>query len=188
MARVHTLAVTCITTLLRWLYIRGAVFEHVVYLDHPFIVSHLRLLHAQVFLKYADFFKMYTEYLNGYEECLSVTSEVSRKDGRFRQFTDTVSQKLTENKGLNLNSYLIMPVQRVPRYVLLLEELRKHTDPKSSEYRQMDEALEKIKTIATKINSNKRKMENMTKLVAIQSRISNFDGLCIHLLSYPPPP
>jgi len=44
-------------------------------------------------------------------------------------------------RGLNVESFFVKPVQRLPKYVLLLKELVKHTSPDDSEYALLDEAL-----------------------------------------------
>jgi hypothetical protein len=45
----------------------------------------------------------------------------------------------------NLESLLIKPVQRIPRYVLLLEDLLKNTWPSHRDYENIRSALEKIR-------------------------------------------
>jgi hypothetical protein len=84
--------------------------------------------------------------------------------------------KLKKLNGLDLMSYMIMPVQRVPRYVLLLRELRKFTPSSLPEFQALNDALHKIKHIATHINDAKRQVENMSKLIEIQNRISGSMG------------
>ena len=69
--------------------------------------------------------------------------------------------------GLNLTSFLIMPIQRIPRYRLLLEDLRKNTDKKSVERPILNKTLKQIRTIATKVNETKRRVEALTKLVCL---------------------
>ncbi len=65
-----------------------------------------------------------------------------------------------------------MPVQRIPRYVLLLRELERYTDEKHSEYDKLQTVLGKVQVIATHINEQKKQMENLSKLIEIQNRIS----------------
>ena len=43
--------------------------------------------------------------------------------------------------GLDVRSFLIMPVQRVPRYRMLLEDLLAHTDADHPEEPHLREAL-----------------------------------------------
>ncbi|KAG1715632.1 hypothetical protein ID866_1514 [Astraeus odoratus] len=73
---------------------------------------------------------------------------------------------------LNLEGYLLLPVQRIPRYRLLLEELLRSTPPT---YAFMDDALDRalaeISSLANNMNEGKRESESRRKLVQWQSRI-----------------
>jgi hypothetical protein len=61
------------------------------------------------FEKYADFLKMYTQYLNGYEESLRVINSL-QGNKKFKTFLE--SRRKDTECPLDLMSYLIMPVQR----------------------------------------------------------------------------
>ena len=50
-------------------------------------------------------------------------------------FAQTLDQ-LREVQGLDLASYLVMPVQRVPRYRMLLDEMVKTLNPKQQKIEQ----------------------------------------------------
>ncbi|THU94841.1 hypothetical protein K435DRAFT_667533 [Dendrothele bispora CBS 962.96] len=73
---------------------------------------------------------------------------------------------------LNLEGYLLLPVQRIPRYRLLLEELRRSTPPQY-EYMEdsLDRALNEIASLANNMNEGKREAESRHKLVHWQARI-----------------
>lgn len=91
---------------------------------------------------------------------------------------------------LNLEGYLLLPVQRIPRYKLLvrvfsipasfkllitpqLEELVKNTPPPLYEYLDdpLDRALSEISALASNMNEGKREAESRRKLVRWQTRI-----------------
>lgn len=73
---------------------------------------------------------------------------------------------------LNLEGYLLLPIQRIPRYRLLLEELVRATPPKPNTYDDpLDRALNEISSLATNMNEGKRDAEWRKKLVQWQSRI-----------------
>ncbi|KDQ63823.1 hypothetical protein JAAARDRAFT_54011 [Jaapia argillacea MUCL 33604] len=73
---------------------------------------------------------------------------------------------------LNLEGYLLLPVQRIPRYKLLLEELARSTPPTSDFMDDpLDRALAEISSLATNMNEGKRESESRRKLVNWQSRI-----------------
>ncbi|TBU48420.1 hypothetical protein BD309DRAFT_853892 [Dichomitus squalens] len=73
---------------------------------------------------------------------------------------------------LNLEGYLLLPVQRIPRYRLLLEELVRSSPPM---YEYMDDPIERalteIASLATNMNEGKRESESRRRLVQWQSRI-----------------
>ena len=63
-----------------------------------------------------------------------------------------------------------MPVQRIPRYILLLRDLLKYTPSTHSDYRSIPKALEDIQNTMTNINSsiNKADIESSRKLIEIE--------------------
>jgi len=67
-----------------------------------------------------------------------------------------------------LESYLIMPIQRLPRYLLLLEELIKTTKPDDSSLLDIKEAYDKIKRVATGINESLHQKEAQMQVLKIQ--------------------
>ncbi|KAI0824224.1 hypothetical protein BC628DRAFT_1411147 [Trametes gibbosa] len=73
---------------------------------------------------------------------------------------------------LNLEGYLLLPVQRIPRYRLLLEELVRSSPP-LYEYMDdpIDRALNEIASLATNMNEGKRESESRRRLVQWQGRI-----------------
>jgi ribosomal protein S15P/S13E len=89
---------------------------------------------------------------------------------------------------LNLEGYLLLPVQRIPRYRLLvshilslilikltlrkLEELLRSTPPSNGYIEDpLDKALAEISSLANNMNEGKRESESRRKLVQWQSRI-----------------
>ncbi len=57
--------------------------------------------------------------------------ELKRERPWFASFVEHIQ---TNRAIRNLESYLILPVQRLPRYVLLLREMHKHTPRTHSDY------------------------------------------------------
>ncbi len=73
---------------------------------------------------------------------------------------------------LNVESYLLLPVQRIPRYRLLLEDLVKSTDTtRLADGDSLATALEHVTQIASKVNESKRQSEQDRRLLAWQYRI-----------------
>eukprot|EP01095_Lingulamoeba_sp_RSL-Kostka_P017853 TRINITY_DN9529_c0_g2_i1.p1 TRINITY_DN9529_c0_g2~~TRINITY_DN9529_c0_g2_i1.p1 ORF type:complete len:247 (+),score=57.52 TRINITY_DN9529_c0_g2_i1:3-743(+) len=76
-------------------------------------------------------------------------------------------------KNLSLESFLIMPVQRVPRYVMLLTDLLKNTWNDHPDHEDLKQALAKMKETGDFINESKRDSESIMKLHDICSKIKN---------------
>lgn len=72
-----------------------------------------------------------------------------------------------------LPSYLILPVQRIPRYKLLLEELVGHTTPLHQDWKELKRALELVKDVALAINEALRAQHNTETIVAIQQQFTS---------------
>jgi len=69
----------------------------------------------------ASFLMVYAEYCNGYLQVVGIYREM-RKNKKLLTFID--ARQAETGQGLSLSDYLIMPVQRIPRYVLLLKVMR----------------------------------------------------------------
>lgn len=75
---------------------------------------------------------------------------------------------------INLESYLLLPIQRVPRYKLLLEDLAMCTMPQSDGPRDtLDDALNEIASLASLMNEEKRDADSRLRLYHWQQRISS---------------
>jgi RhoGEF domain len=58
-----------------------------------------------------------------------------------------------------------MPVQRIPRHILLLTDLAKHTPPEHPDYASLTRAVERTKEVAVVINDAKGRAESNTKVL-----------------------
>jgi len=131
-----------------------------------------------VFITYSRFFRMYSVYLTGYEACIKAISRLTKSSKKFNEFLNsTVKTELAKHGSLDLMSYLVMPVQRVPRYVLLLRELKKHTLPSNPAFDKIHKALTSLLATATHINEMKRSVENVTKLLSLEQQIRGCENL-----------
>lgn len=78
-------------------------------------------------------------------------------------------------RGQSLESYLIMPVQRLLRYKMLLEEILRHTGERSADYDDLNKALELVAARAFQCNEATRGRENMEALRRIQRLFSGVE-------------
>lgn len=57
-----------------------------------------------------------------------------------------------------------MPVQRIPRHILLLTDLAKHTPPEHHDSELLGKAVDRTKEVAQVINAAKGRAESMSKV------------------------
>ncbi|KAJ7169601.1 hypothetical protein C8R46DRAFT_948810 [Mycena filopes] len=175
---------------------------------------------GSMFLKHAAFMKMYSSYINNFDNALqrvknwtaapgpsnttpTMTPSASQLAGLGLTLSSISSPNVTPDAGsasgvpplstsqrkrlrkyldrcrisprhsqLNLEGYLLLPVQRIPRYRLLLEDLLRSTPP-TYEYMDdpLDRSLAEISLLANNMNEGKRESESRRKLVQWQARI-----------------
>eukprot|EP00028_Trichosphaerium_sp_Am-I-7-wt_P004694 CAMPEP_0168522080 /NCGR_PEP_ID=MMETSP0405-20121227/9081_1 /TAXON_ID=498012 /ORGANISM="Trichosphaerium sp, Strain Am-I-7 wt" /LENGTH=984 /DNA_ID=CAMNT_0008543507 /DNA_START=26 /DNA_END=2980 /DNA_ORIENTATION=+ len=129
---------------------------------------------GDVFTKMAPFLKMYSKYSNNYQSAIVEYKRIVKENDKFR---DTVEQsKISSKMKLELPDYFIMPIQRVPRYVMLIADLLKHTEEAHPDHENLIKALELLRQIASSINEGVRKWDN-AKIIANLGKGANLEGL-----------
>ena len=118
-----------------------------------------------------EFTKAYSEYASGLDPSMDAINSLEKESTAFAEALEKCNSDQS-CKGLTLQSFLIMPVQRVPRYKLLLKELLKRTkDQRGGERGVIELALDTVSRVATTINESIRERENYDKLVELQNSL-----------------
>jgi len=100
-----------------------------------------------------------------------------KKNQDFRAFCESVAKRPI-CKGLSLTDFLIMPVQRIPRYVMLLESLLKATPVDHPDRTDLSEAFKKMSLVATYVNEKKRDVDALDRVLDIQEKlVGKYDKL-----------
>lgn len=88
---------------------------------------------AKAFLRMAPFFKLYSVYAFDYNKSQLILQELTEKNVAFRKFLEkTESRPEVQTKLISL---LITPIQRVPRYRLLLQQVAFYSSPTESDFK-----------------------------------------------------
>lgn len=101
----------------------------------------------------------YTRYVNNFDtaqEHLAKLKETDKEKNRYLE----VCKTHPDANGLDVRSFLIQPVQRVPRYRMLLDELLAHTEDSHADEAPLREALDRVMEVAMHINEEKRALDN----------------------------
>ncbi|XP_075230051.1 rho guanine nucleotide exchange factor 4 [Lycorma delicatula] len=121
---------------------------------------------ADAFMKVAPFLKLYTTYTNEYKRVIFTIQELRRQDQRLND--NLMRQETRPEVGMRLNSLLIVPIQRVPRYILLLKELLEHSSPDKVEFKKVEDALQQVEEVTNYINNQVNQQDNLLRLMQIQ--------------------
>lgn len=122
---------------------------------------------GDLLLDMMPFLKMYTLYTGGWEKATALLEELESKES----FTSFVSQCMQSYDNVqDLRAYLIMPIQRIPRYRLLLEDLSKNTSQDHPDYEGVMKALDKVLFIAKEVDQAILEHKNRARLLQIQKK------------------
>jgi len=101
---------------------------------------------ADIFLDRITMFNQYREYLANYNISIVAVQGMVQKYDRFAKLVDFFEMAQQQSSRLNLESFLIMPVQRIPRYLLLMRDMLKYTHKHHPDYPLLTQALSKLGT------------------------------------------
>ncbi|XP_055911931.1 pleckstrin homology domain-containing family G member 3 [Eupeodes corollae] len=126
---------------------------------------------AEAFLKMAPFFKLYSVYAFDYKNSLLILQDFTSKDPVFRKFLENAESRPEVQR--KLNSLMIAPIQRVPRYKLLLEQVLLYTSPADVDFKLLKESVKLVESTVSHINSVIEDQEVTQRLLNIQNSLVN---------------
>ncbi|KAI7833327.1 Dbl homology domain-containing protein, partial [Kickxella alabastrina] len=133
---------------------------------------------GDIFLRIAPFLKMYSLYLRNFRSALADISRWLSSNHEFAQFIQQANSN-PECKSLAFQSYLLLPVQRIPRYKMLLEDLLKHTPETHVDHQNIGDALRTIEDVATFVNENIQEHEMTLSIIEIQRMLGLKESLLV---------
>jgi hypothetical protein len=122
-----------------------------------------KTLIGDVFVAIGPFLKMYLEYSRNYQSGIETYNRL-KENATFS--TKLVSMKDRSKVKLALEHLLIMPVQRIPRYLLLLGEIKKETGGDHPDRAQLEKAIGLLEDVANHINEQMKRLEVGNKFLA----------------------
>ncbi|OUC47345.1 RhoGEF domain protein [Trichinella nativa] len=125
---------------------------------------------AEAFGDLIHFMKLYSAYGRNYSASQQLLLQLLEKNKHFRQFCE-MQECLPVLKGLKLAALLITPIQRIPRYKLLLEQILKLLDNSSRQHLQISKLVQQIGALAETVDSCIEEFENSAKIIAVQNML-----------------
>ncbi|XP_051171015.1 rho guanine nucleotide exchange factor 17 isoform X2 [Leptopilina boulardi] len=121
----------------------------------------------------------YTLFLDNWKSAKTAIKNTCQSKPAFARFLETMER---EHKGkLGLDQLLIKPVQKIPRYELLIQRLLKHTDSSHPDYELLSAAQKEVHELVVKINCTERESleweQQQTTLKEVQSLVEGLAGI-----------
>ncbi|KAF9401819.1 hypothetical protein BGX21_000457 [Mortierella sp. AD011] len=143
---------------------QGGEQEELLVLDMDWCVG-------DIFIEIAPFLKMYSNYVKAFESALTHVNECMKGSDRFTEFLKATARR-PECKNLDFQAYFMLPIQRIPRYKLLLESLLRHTPSNHPDHRKLQIAFESMEQTAGFVNETIRQHEMFGEMINLQSKIT----------------
>lgn len=144
---------------------------------------------GKVILGLASSFKSYEAYCTSFDRANEMLNEIDKSDysklnskllsksstKRFLHFLK-MAKSHPQHTQLNLQSYLILPIQRLPRYKLLLNELLDASSEEHEDFLSLTEAKQYIEAQIMHLNEKKRLQQDMEDIQGALSKITIHSG------------
>ncbi|XP_038635865.1 FYVE, RhoGEF and PH domain-containing protein 4a isoform X3 [Scyliorhinus canicula] len=121
---------------------------------------------GDILQKLAPFLKMYGEYVKNFEMAMGLLKTWMSRSPQFKAIVEEI-QKQEICGSLTIQHHMLEPVQRIPRYEMLLKDYLKKLPQDSSDRKDAEKSLDIISTAATHSNAAIRMMEKLKKLIDV---------------------
>nr|XP_060629146.1 FYVE, RhoGEF and PH domain-containing protein 2 isoform X1 [Anolis sagrei ordinatus] len=131
---------------------------------------------GDIILKVAPFLKMYSEYVKNFDKAVELITTWSEKSLPFQELISHI-QKEEICANLTLQHHMLEPIQRIPRYELLLKDYIRKLPLESLDQEDAQKALELIFTAAKHSNAAIAEMERLQNLWEVYHRLGLEDDI-----------
>uniref|UniRef100_A0A670YJ73 FYVE, RhoGEF and PH domain containing 1 n=1 Tax=Pseudonaja textilis TaxID=8673 RepID=A0A670YJ73_PSETE len=121
---------------------------------------------GDILQKLAPFLKMYGEYVKNFDRAMELVNTWMERSTQFKGIIHEI-QREEICGNLTLQHHMLEPVQRIPRYELLLKDYLLKLPQDSPDCKDAQKSLELIATAAEHSNAAIRKMERMHSLLKV---------------------
>merc|ERR1719445_3925 len=125
---------------------------------------------GDVIVKFSPFFKMYTEYVKNFDNAIHTINTTYAKNTKFAAIMDII-HAMPECGNLSLQHHMLTPIQRIPRYEILLKEYLKKLPEDSPDRADSEKALHLVSTAAKHANDAMKRIEKFKKLLEVQESL-----------------
>ena len=98
---------------------------------------------GDIIVKFSPFFKMYTEYVKNFDNAIHTINTTYAKNTKFAAIMDDI-HAMPECGNLSLQHHMLTPIQRIPRYEILLKEYLKKLPEDSPDRADSESKLTRV--------------------------------------------
>ncbi|KAG2456020.1 FGD1 protein, partial [Polypterus senegalus] len=121
---------------------------------------------GDILQKLAPFLKMYGEYVKNFDRAMELVNSWIERSSQFKAIIHNIQREAVCG-NLTLQHHMLEPVQRIPRYEMLLKDYLNKLPSDSPDVKDAEKSLELIATAAEHSNAAIQKMERMHKLLKV---------------------
>ncbi|CAD8077633.1 unnamed protein product [Paramecium sonneborni] len=132
---------------------------------------------GNIFQKFIPFFKIYFQYYTDYKDY-----QINYLRQTYPAFNEhlLILEQTNIFRGIDLNSFLVKPIQRLPKYALLVKDLVKHTWKSHPDYQNLEQTLIAFLQVTKKIDHQMGNILKNQALFDLQKKF--FDVLNINIV------
>jgi hypothetical protein len=118
---------------------------------------------SDIFTRMKSFLQVYVGYSENYSKAMKAYEVIMSRNTKTRKIVKEAERKA----GNVMEAFLILPIQRIPRYILLLKELIQATDAAHPDLQPLRDTVESIKELCAAINEAPRKLQEANELLRV---------------------
>ncbi|XP_058064737.1 putative protein tag-52, partial [Anopheles bellator] len=126
---------------------------------------------VKAFTSLGPFFKLYSVYAFDYRNSLCTLQSLMDKNPTLKRYISNTEAR--PEVQMKLISLLITPIQRIPRYKLLLQQVLLYTSPSDTAFKPLQESIRLVEQSVSHINAVVEDYENTQRLITVQNALTN---------------
>lgn len=130
-----------------------------------------------IFLESVDFFQAYELYCSKQTSASSLLESLQKKAELLRIFLNVTCRQNPKCRKMDLNSFILAPVQRIMKYPLLISRICKATPKRNTDREKLKMAQRKIEEQLNKINALNTAVESRQKRYRGSQQLGRSDSL-----------
>ncbi|MES1910073.1 MAG: hypothetical protein MHM6MM_002734 [Cercozoa sp. M6MM] len=99
--------------------------------------------------------KVYCDFVGNYDSVMKTLDKLHRRSKHFRSLLVMLFKQCSDPQRRHLRDILIEPVQRLPRYIILLESMLKPLQESDPGYKELQRAREHVYDVTSAFNEHK---------------------------------